>query len=496
MPSGTSLTPLLRKVHVFATLNDDMLGLLKDKLQPQQLAAGDVLCHEGEPGDRLYLIETGEITVTKHTDNGNDVEVARLRDGDIAGELSLFGPSKRSATMRAATDTTAWVLDYATFQVLLTQQPAFALSMLSYVSGQLRRETSVVAKLLSRDIDRRLKVAFFDTKAYMEDAFRAQNSHDLTVQFFEPRLDQQTVSLVAGFQVVCVFVNDVLDASLIQELHDLGVKMIALRCAGFNNVDLEACKDCGITVTRVPDYSPYAVAEHAVALMLALNRHLPQAHRRTREGNFSLDNLVGFDMRGKTVGVVGTGKIGRCALDILAGFGCRLLASDKFPDEALASRLGMHYVELDELLAESDIISLHAPLTPETQHMIDAAAIEKMKDGMMLINTSRGALIDTQALINALKSGKIGFAGLDVYEEESGYFFEDFSARVLSDDVLARLTTFNNVLITSHQGFLTHEALNNIARSTLASIHAYTTGQLSDGPELLVAGEARKAAMI
>jgi D-lactate dehydrogenase len=494
MPSETSLIPMLRKLRVFSTLDDDMLNLLGDKLQPLLLANGDILCREGEPGDRLYLIETGEVAVTKQNDDGDEVEVARLRNGDIAGELSLFGPSARSATMRAANDTTAWVLDYTTFQDLVMQQPQFAQAMLAYISSHLRRETSVVAKLLSRDMDRRLKVAFFDTKTYMEDAFRVQNNYDITLQFFEPRLNQQTVSLAAGFQVVCVFVNDLLDAELIEELHDLGVEMIALRCAGYNNVDLDACKRCGITVTRVPGYSPHAVAEHAVALMLALNRHLPQAHHRIREGNFSLDNLVGFDMYGKTVGVVGTGKIGRCALEILAGFGCHLLAYDKYPDKALANRLNVRFVEFDELLTQSDIISLHAPLTPDTHHLINATSVDKMKVGVMLINTGRGALIDTQALIAGLKSGKIGYAGLDVYEEESGYFFEDFSARVLSDDVLARLTTFNNVLISSHQGFLTREALDNIARSTLDSIHAFTTGQLEEGPVLLVAGNPISAA--
>jgi D-lactate dehydrogenase len=253
--------------------------------------------------------------------------------------------------------------------------------------------------------------------------------------------------------------------------------MIALRCAGFNNVDLAACERHGLSVTRVPAYSPYAVAEHAVALMMTLNRRLHRANNRVREGNFSLSGLVGFDMHAKTAGVIGTGKIGKCLIHILAGFGCRILAHDMYPDAQLVERSGVRYVPLDELLAESDVISLHAPLTRETRHMIGAEAIAKMKRGVMLINTSRGALIDTPALLEGLKSGQIGNAGLDVYEEESEYFFEDLSDRVITDDVLARLMTFNNVIVTSHQAFLTQEALNNIADITLENIREYELGK-------------------
>jgi D-lactate dehydrogenase len=274
-----------------------------------------------------------------------------------------------------------------------------------------------------------------------------------------------------------LFVNDECHAEIVTALAAQGVKLIALRCAGFNNVDLAACQQHGIEVVRVPAYSPHAVAEHAVALMLMLNRHLHVAYMRNRVGSFVLENLTGFDMRGKTVGVLGTGKIGQCVAEILLGFGCHVLAYDKYQNEQLAAREGVEYAELAEILPRADIITLHLPLLEETYHLIDTEAIQQMKPGVMLINTSRGGLLDTAALIAGLKSGQIGFAGLDVYEEEAGVFFQDYSARVLDDDILARLLTFNNVVVTSHQAFLTHEALSNIAQTTLASVAEFRDGR-------------------
>jgi D-lactate dehydrogenase len=277
--------------------------------------------------------------------------------------------------------------------------------------------------------------------------------------------------------VVVVSANDTVDAVVADALAGLGVEMVALRCAGFNNVDVPACQRAGLSIARVPAYSPHAVAEHAVALMMALNRRIHRAHNRVREGNFSLDGLLGFDMYGRTVGIVGTGKIGSCVARILRGFGCRLLAHDMYPSAELTESLGLRYVDLETLLAEADIVSLHAPLTPKTRHLIDAAAVQRMKRGVMLINTSRGALVDTPALVEGLKSGQIGYAGLDVYEEEAAYFFEDFSNRVVADDVLARLTTFNNVLVTSHQGSFTDEAQRNIADTVLDNIREFEQGK-------------------
>jgi D-lactate dehydrogenase len=319
-----------------------------------------------------------------------------------------------------------------------------------------------------------MKTAVFDTHTYERDAFTAANAaygHDLT--FFEPRLVAATASLAAGFPAVCAFVNDRLDRTTLTMLQAGGTRLVALRSAGFNHVDLDTAAGLGIAVVRVPAYSPHAVAEHAVALMLTLNRKTHRAFNRVREGNFELDGLVGYDLFGKTIGIVGTGRIGSALAAIMCGFGCRVVAADVRPDDALARRLALSYTDLDTLYAESDVISLHVPLTPATHHMIDAAALQRMTRGVVLINTSRGALLDTRALVAALKTGHIGAAGLDVYEEEEGVFFRNLSDQVLQDDVLARLLTFPNVLITSHQGFLTREALSNIATTTLDNIQAF-----------------------
>jgi D-lactate dehydrogenase len=322
-----------------------------------------------------------------------------------------------------------------------------------------------------------MQIAVFDTHRYDRTSLEAANSqygHALT--FFEPRLTRQTASLASGFEVVCSFVNDHLDSETLQLLKRGGVRLIALRSAGFNHVDLAAATNLELPVVRVPEYSPYAVAEHAIALVLALDRKIHRAHARIREGNFSLDGLLGSDLHGKVAGLVGTGRIGRVVAKIFSGFGCRVVAHDQRPDPELEAR-GVAYVSLDTLYAEADIVSLHVPLTPTTRHMIDAAALGRMKEGVMLINTSRGALIDSRALISALKSGHIGSAGLDVYEEEEGVFFEDLSNQVLQDDVLARLLTFPNVVVTSHQGFFTREALAAIAHTTLASVTAFERGE-------------------
>lgn len=322
-----------------------------------------------------------------------------------------------------------------------------------------------------------LKIALFDAKKYDIESFQAKNDGRYRIDEIESSLNARTVPAAAGYKVICVFVNDKLDEPVIQTLSSMGVELIALRCAGFNNVDLEACKEHDLSVVRVPAYSPHAVAEHTVALMLMLNRHLHRAYLRNRAGSFVLDGLIGFDMFGKTVGVIGTGKIGRCVIDILIGFGCRVLAYDKFPNEEVSNKPQVSYVELEPLLSESDIVTLHAPLTDETHHLIDIDTIEQMKEGVMLINTSRGGLVDTRALIEGLKTNKIGSAGLDVYEEEAGIFFHDYSSSILRDDVLARLMSFNNVVVTSHQAFLTHEALANIAETTLENIDEFVVGK-------------------
>jgi D-lactate dehydrogenase len=325
-------------------------------------------------------------------------------------------------------------------------------------------------------------VAMFDTKRYdREHLGEALLAAGMDVKFRDFRLNADTVETVGeGTDVVCVFVNDRVDRPVVEHLAAKGVRMIALRCAGFNGVDLEAAKEHGLLVARVPAYSPYAVAEHAVTLAMALNRRIPQANRRVRDMNFTLDGLVGFDMHGKTVGLIGTGKIGKIAGQIFKGFGTRVIMWDPYPDHAWAQEQGLEYVTLSEIGRKADIVSLHVPLFPETEHIINDLVLKELKPGVIIINVSRGALIDTVALIEALKSGHVGGVGLDVYEEEEGKFFEDLSGEVMTDDVLARLLTFPNVIVTAHQAFLTKEALDEIARVTTENIQAFARGEQPD----------------
>lgn len=325
-----------------------------------------------------------------------------------------------------------------------------------------------------------MNVVLFDSHAYDRAAFTAANAAQPaaaqhTLRFLDPRLTPETAALATGADVVCAFVNDKLNRETLTRLAGVGVRLIALRSAGFNHVDLAAAAELRLPVVRVPEYSPYAVAEHAIALVLALNRKIHRAYARVREWNFSLDGLVGFDLHEKTVGLIGTGRIGRAAARAFLGFGCHVVAYDQHPHPE-ATALGVNYVSLAELYQRADVISLHVPLTPQTHHLIDATAFAQMRPGVMLINTSRGALIDSRALIDALKAGSVGAAGLDVYEEEEGIFFRDLSEKVLQDDTLARLLTFPNVLVTSHQAFLTNEALHNIATTTLQNISAFAAG--------------------
>ncbi|MBX3148383.1 MAG: 2-hydroxyacid dehydrogenase [Gemmatimonadales bacterium] len=320
-----------------------------------------------------------------------------------------------------------------------------------------------------------MRVAVFSTKTYDREFLAAANrekgaGYDL--RFLEPRLGLDTVELGHSAEAVCAFVNDILDRPVLESLRAGGTKLVALRCAGFNNVDLVAARDLGIAVARVPAYSPEAVAEHTVALILSLNRKIHRAYARVREGNFSLDGLLGFDLKGCTVGIVGTGKIGLGVARIMLGFGCHVIGFDP-REESEFTRIGGRYVGIDDLLARSDILTLHCPLTPQTRHLVDAKAIDTMKSGAMLINTGRGALVDTRALIAGLKSGKLGHVGLDVYEEESDLFFENLSGQIIQDDVFARLLTFPNVLITGHQGFFTREALTAIAETTIGNLSSF-----------------------
>lgn len=314
-----------------------------------------------------------------------------------------------------------------------------------------------------------IKAAMFDTKPYDRTGFeKFLNGKDIKLKMFETKLNEDTAELSHGYDAVIAFVNDDISREVIDILCDNNVRLIAMRCAGFNNIDVKYALG-KIPIVRVPDYSPYAVAEHAIAMLLTSIRRIHKAYIRTKDFNFSLNGLIGFDLHGKTVGVIGTGKIGRCFIDICRGFGMNVIAYDPYP----AADSGIEYVSLDELFRRSNIISLHCPLTPETNHIVNEDTIAKMKTGVVIINTSRGALIDTDSLLNGIKSKHIGAACLDVYEEESDIFFEDYSGHIVQDDTLARLTTMPNVLITSHQAFLTEEALNNIAETTIDNILAF-----------------------
>lgn len=315
-----------------------------------------------------------------------------------------------------------------------------------------------------------MKIAFFDAKPYDKPSFDEQSkAHGLKIKYFETKLNEDTVELAAGYDAVCVFVNDSVNAPVIDRLCELGVRIVALRCAGFNNVDMKHAFG-RVHVLRVPAYSPYAVAEHAIAMLLTSIRRIHKAYIRTRDFNFSLAGMTGFDLHGKTVGVIGTGRIGRVFIDICRGFGMKVLAYDKHPDTALCADGAVKYVSLDELLCDSDIVSLHCPLTEETYHIINEDALAKCKKGVVIVNTSRGALVDAEALLAGIKSRQVGAACLDVYEEEADVFFEDFSGHIIEDDTLARLISMPNVIVTSHQAFLTSDALANIAETTVENI--------------------------
>ena len=322
-----------------------------------------------------------------------------------------------------------------------------------------------------------MRVAVFSAKPYDQQFLNAANhegNHELV--FFEARLTPATAPLAAGFSAVCAFINDQLSEETVRAIAATGTQLIALRSAGFNNVDLPVAKELGLTVVRVPAYSPYAVAEHAVGLLLMLNRKLYRAYNRVRDDNFALQGLLGFDLHGATVGVVGTGKIGQCFSKIMNGFGCKLLAYDPYPSQVCLD-LGMEYVCLPELLAASDVVSLHCPLMPETHHLLNADSLSGLKTGAMVINTSRGGLIDTPAMITAIKSGQVGYLGIDVYEQEANLFFEDLSDTVIQDDDFQLLQSFPNVVITAHQAFFTREALGNIAETTISNINQFAQGE-------------------
>ena len=320
-----------------------------------------------------------------------------------------------------------------------------------------------------------MKIAFFVTHSYDKKSFaQANENFNYEIDFRDYKLNENTALTAKGFDVVCVFVNDIVNEAVIKTLKECGIKLIALRCAGFNNVDLKAADEAGIKVVRVPAYSPYAVAEHGAALLMSLTRHIPQAYLRTKTANFNIEGLTGRDLHGLTAGILGTGKIGQIMADILKGFGMNIIAYDPYPNEEWASKSGARYVTLKEIFCESDVLSLHCPLNEQTKHIVNHDSMKMMKHDAVIINTGRGALIDSKALVHALKHGQIGGIGMDVYEEESKYFFSDWSTDIMTDDVLARLLTFPNVIITAHQAFLTTNALKNLADTTMQNIRDFS----------------------
>ena len=467
----------LRDTELFAYCTEETLRALSTVIGRRELSARDILFSEGDTGSFMFVVQNGRLAVEKNTPTRGTVTLRHLQSGDVGGLTSMTTHKTRSATVTALEPSIVTTITKENFNRIADERPDLSRSLIAFLARKVRHKTQSIASYIADTGQTHAQVAMFDTKPYEEKIFSERHPEAIHLKFLEPRLDATTASLAEGHLVVCAFVNDCLDKTVLQKLAEAGVGLIALRCAGYNNVDTRAAAQLGIDIVRVPAYSPHAVAEHAVALILSLNRKIHRAYNRVHDGNFSLAGLVGFDLFGKTAGIVGLGKIGRCLASILKGFGMSVLAYDTYRDETYAQTSGVNYVALDELIERSDIISLHTPLIPSTYHLIDAKRIEHMKRGVMLINTSRGGLIDAQALIDALKSGHVGSAGLDVYEEESEYFFEDRSDKVITDDLLARLMTFNNVVITSHQAFLTTEALSNIADTTLSNIQEWLSGR-------------------
>jgi len=468
-----SIADALQKDKFIQSLSKKDAEKLEKSLEKKNVSKGEILIKEGEPQTKAFIVQSGGL---ERSHNG---ETVQLGSGALSGFLHLINSDPSFGTLKAHKDSVVWVIDSNNFAKLLSESESFNHSYISFLSKQLREHSNTLQSIRSKlGSSNEIKIAFFDSKAYMKDAFEKVNKEggfNFKIEWFKERLNKSTASLASGFKVVCCFVNDNVDAETIERIAEGEVKLIALRCAGYDNVDLEAAKKHEISITRVPAYSPYAVAEFAVTLMLALNRRIHKAYDRVKEFNFSLNGLVGFDMHGKTVGLLGTGQIGGCAANILIGFGCKVLAYDIKEDPEMKKK-GVEYVSKEELYAKCDIITVHLPLLKSTEHLVNADAFKQMKKGVILINTSRGAIVDSKALLDALEQGIVGAAGLDVYEGEKAYFFENKSGDTIKDQTLTRLVAAHNVIVTSHQAFLTHEALFNIATSTLESVKEFANG--------------------
>eukprot|EP00127_Corallochytrium_limacisporum_P003847 Clim_evm61s153 gene=Clim_evmTU61s153 len=473
----------LRRLPFLHGINDDTLAKLKSLSWTETKNKDDVIVEEGIEDGKMSMIVGGHCDVYKRVEATNeDVRVHKLHVGGFIGLGSMFDKEPHSATVKAGEDNTVVVfIKHSDFLANMTTD--VSLSILHFMSKEMKLGRSEMAVLQSDKqgvMDDSTRILFYSTQDYEKRAFEEEmkkrdSDIKIHIDYLETQLNENTVTAARGYDVVCIFVNDICNSDVVHGLQSVGVKMIALRCAGFNNVDLALATTLGITVARVPAYSPYAVAEHAATLAMTLNRKMHLAVERVKNGNFSLNGLVGFDMHGRTVGVVGTGKIGQCFMAICQGLGMEILCYDKYPNDKVKEYAT--YVELDDLLKRSDIVSLHLPLFKDTYHLINDESLKMMKENAILVNTSRGALVNAKALINALKRKGIGGAALDVYEEEAEYFFKDMSrATTIQDDVLARLLTFNNVIITSHQAFLTTDALGAIASTTIGNVSSFASG--------------------
>lgn len=468
---------ILKSTKEFGTLDDDSLKLLASRLEKREVSDKSAVYHEGDPQSFMVFIGPG---ASFHRYRKGVGLLDEISGPAVAGMLHLFRGDTAFADVFVRGSTECYILSRESLFAVLQQSSGLTTHLLALLAERLRT-VSKWARTKAEDANVGVPVVVYDAKEYDKSAFQpvidglnqsaASPQASLRFTWLPQRLSAATAPAAIGASVVCIFVNDICDKQVIEMFAKYGVKLIALRCAGYNNVDLTAAAAYKIQVVRVPAYSPYAVAEFAAGLTLMLNRHLHRAVARTQQGNFSLAGLTGFDMYGKTVGIIGTGKIGQCAINIFKGFGCRILAYDAFPVKGLDKELGFTYVStLEELLPSCDILSIHCPLLPATHHMFNKDRLALVKKGALIINTSRGPIIETEALVAALKSGHVGGAGLDVYENEREYFFEDRSSSILNDDMLSILTSMPNVVITGHQAFLTQEALQQIASVTCESI--------------------------
>ncbi|ORZ39017.1 D-isomer specific 2-hydroxyacid dehydrogenase [Catenaria anguillulae PL171] len=491
--SRKGILQILQRTPLFAQLDAKHLSMLADIVQPVKVGKGTILVSEGQVSDVFAIVVQGELLVQKK----NAQKPSKLRPYDAFGFKNLFEECRSPSTLVAGEQHSCFTLQISrpTFTALLGREPTLALHLLPALAHHapdateldIVRPRSPSAEDLTQGVSgwprttSEVRIKLFDAKPYQTKLFEEQNAlpgFGYQLEFLEPKLSLETVELARGAHAVCVFVHDSVDPEVAAKLKEMGIELVAYRCAGFDMCHVPTCDSLGITVARVPGYSPNAIAEHACALMMALNRKLIWANSRVHTGDFSLDGLVGFDMKGKTVGIVGTGKIGACLVSIMLGFGCHVICYDVYKNPALLANPSVSYVELDDLLKQSDIISLHAPLLDSTKHMINARSLATCKRGVMIINTSRGPLVDTKALIDALKSGQVGACGLDVVEGENDYFYENRSHEVVQNDQINHLLAFQNrVIITAHQAFLTEEALREIAQVTLKNVLDYHNGK-------------------